>query len=134
MQNHRLAILAIVVLGVAAVVAAQNLRDLAIQKYDLDRLTPENRDAVASHIAFAVRASSAIDNADFEIYTLARMTTKGAGNIYIWSHSRGREIVTEHFIGAGAYTMNEGQSYLGKAGPLWLVLYKNGSEIKFTIK
>jgi len=134
MPNRRVTALTICVLGFATIAAGQNLYDLVIQKYGLSRLTQQNRDAVAGYITFAVRASSAIDNSGFRVYTLDQVIENGINDVYVWSDSSGRNFVTEHFIGVGAFTMVPGQSYLGNAGPLWLVLYKNGSDVKFTIK
>lgn len=134
MTRQRMTGMILVVLAVAAVASAQSIHDRVIQRYGLNRLRPQNRDEVTTHIVFAARASNAIDNAGFTVYTLEQVIDDGVNDIFVWSDSFGRQLITEHFIGAGAFTMRPGQSYLGDAGPLWLVLHKHGSEVKFTIK
>lgn len=134
MTKTKIVAAASVLLAMAGVVSAESMRDWIIDKYGLNRLTPQNRDDVAMWIEYGSEASQAINNSGLQVLRLDRITRGNVSEKYIWIDSKGFEYVTEHFIGAGAFGMLEGQTYLGDISPLWVIVQKNGNEVKFTIE
>lgn len=134
MRHAKPAMITALLFCVTVAAAAPTIRETIIREFGLNRLTSDNCEKVAGFVEFAARATDAMNNSGFEVWTLDQILQDRRQDIYVWSNSAGRRCVTEHFLGSGVVLMREGQSFLGDAGPLWLVVHRQGNEIKFTIK
>jgi len=104
------------------------------QYYGLRTIRQPFQGRVRQVIGLAMIQHKAIKSSGLGVYKLdSIIQTKTFKKFHVWVDLKGNKLVTTHFIGAGVILMKQGDAYLGKKSPLWLSVYRNGEEVKFTI-
>ncbi len=102
--------------------------------FGLNTVKEPYKTRISQALILASKQSSAITASGFNIYTLTDIQKVDYKKQYIWTDSFETRIKTTHFIGTGGMFMNKGDLYLGTKSPMWLVVYRNGDEVKFSVE
>ena len=124
-----------VVLGALCISVAFGALDAKTEAhYGLKTIREPYAGRIRQVIGLSMIQYKAIRSSGFKVYKLQKITQDRLGaKYYRWTGLDGGPIQTKHFLGTGSIFMQAGDAYIGKTDPVWLSVYREGIEVKFTI-
>ena len=131
-MNTRM-LIGLAVLGVLAGTVFGRIDSEVEGYYGLDRIGEPYVGRIRQLIGLNAINYKAIRASGFSVYVLDQTVKQEFQKFHVWRDTEGGKWVTKHFIGTKEMFMKEGDAYVGSLSPLWLSVYKDGEEVKFTI-
>ena len=129
-----------VLVGFTIAVAAISIGTVAFARsggedyFGLRTISQPYRGRIERVIQLSAAKSRALAASGFKVYTLDSITRDEMGTrFYIWRDTMGAKTVTKPFVAPGSILMMRGQSYVGTRDVLWLTIYQDGDEQKFSL-
>ena len=135
MSTKRIAACTIVLVALVAGAVFAGIDAKTEKYYGLRTIREPYQGRIRQIIGLSMVQYKAMTASGFKVYKLDNIIQANTlSKFYVWTSPDGSKLVTTHFIGTGEMFMKKGDAYLGKVSPLWLIVYRNGEEVKFTIK
>lgn len=127
-------VLSIALCLVLIVSSSAEVTPQAVDYYGLKSIAQPYKKRIEDLIIDKAVKDLALKTSGFKVYALKSIKKVNNRKQYSWVDSSGNEITTEWFLGVGEVFLTEGAMLLGVEDILWLTVWRQGDEIKFTKK
>jgi hypothetical protein len=103
--------------------------------YGLDQVPAPFNGRIRQIIGLAKVQYKAIASSGFRVFVLEdTVGDRLGGKVFLWRDLEAGRFTTKPFVGLGQMYMQKGDAYVGRKDMLWLILYRNGEEVKFSLQ